>query len=97
MAERSGYADGEPCWADVVAPDLDSKSHVHLIRLVEPADKVVVAFEAQYPRTHNATVAVHSSSESADVNANNGRSIIAMMKAGSAAPVIIATRHGQSE
>ena len=24
MAERSGYADGEPCWADVTTPDLDA-------------------------------------------------------------------------
>ena len=24
MAERSGYADGEPCWADVTTPDLEA-------------------------------------------------------------------------
>jgi predicted enzyme related to lactoylglutathione lyase len=24
MAERNGYADGEPCWVDVLTPDLDA-------------------------------------------------------------------------
>jgi len=29
MAERSGYADGEPCWADVTTPDLDAATRFY--------------------------------------------------------------------
>src|SRR6266480_6368860 len=29
MAERNGYPDGEPCWADVTTPDLDAATRFY--------------------------------------------------------------------
>src|SRR6266496_3375955 len=29
MAERHGYADGEPCWADVTTPDLEAATRFY--------------------------------------------------------------------
>jgi hypothetical protein len=29
MVERSGYTDGEPCWADVIAPDTEASKRFY--------------------------------------------------------------------